>query len=239
MGYPTARRLSRRWDAECPDSSTWVPGLVEKNVDHAVSSFVGRHHHHPQALADRRRGQAAAAPGTQGRRQRRARTPGRRTSNRLHCTYDQIAGLRARAKRRRRDWQHQTTTGLARSYATIVVEDLRAADMTRSARGTIDQPGRGVRAKAGLNRAILDQGWGGLVELLTYKTAECGGRLVKVPAAFTSQTCAACGHVAAGNRPSQAAFSCVACGHRANADVNAACNILRAAGLAVHGRGAA
>jgi len=101
--------------------------------------------------------------------------------------------------------------------------------MTRSARGTIEQPGRNVRAKAGLNRSILAGGWGVFVARLQDKAP---GRVEKVNPAYTSQTCAACGLVDARNRESQA-FRCVGCGHRAHADVNAARNI--AAGRAVRG----
>ncbi|WP_405088385.1 RNA-guided endonuclease InsQ/TnpB family protein [Microbispora sp. NBC_01389] len=94
-------------------------------------------------------------------RQRRARTPGRPTSTRLARTYDRIARLRATAKRRAVDWQHQTTTTeLARTFGVVVVEDLTITNMVRSATGTIDQPGRNVRQKAGLNRAITGQAWG-------------------------------------------------------------------------------
>jgi putative transposase len=89
-----------------------------------------------------------------------------------------------------------------------------------------------MRQKAGLNRAILDQGWAEFRRQLEYKTAARGGAVVSVPAAYTSQRCRVCGHVSADNRPTQACFACVACGHTDNADLNAAKNIL-AAGLAV------
>jgi predicted RNA-binding Zn-ribbon protein involved in translation (DUF1610 family) len=88
-------------------------------------------------------------------------------------------------------------------------------------------------ACAGLNRAILDQGWSMFRTMLAYKLAERGGRLVEVPAAYTSQTCPVCGHVSAANRQNQADFVCVACGHAANADTNAAINILRRADSAL------
>jgi transposase len=109
--------------------------------------------------------------------------------------------------------------------------------MTRSARGTIAQPGRGVRAKAGLNRGILASGWGLLLTRLEQKAP---GRVEKVNPAYTSQTCNACQHIASESRKSQADFACVACGHQDNADVNAARNIAdrsTAAGLAVAARG--
>ena len=105
--------------------------------------------------------------------------------------------------------------------------------MTRSAKGTAEAPGRNVAAKAGLNREIGKSGWGLLVRRLEDKAP---GRVEKVPPAYTSQRCSACGHVHRSSRESQAAFRCMACGHQANADVNAARNIL-AAGLAATARG--
>ena len=104
-------------------------------------------------------------------------------------------------------------------------------NMTASAAGTADAPGCRVRQKAGLNRSILDQGWGEFGRHLEYKLPWRGGQLIKVPAAYTSQTCSACGHVHADNRRDEQ-FRCLACGHTDHADVNAAKNIL-AAGLAV------
>ena len=88
------------------------------------------------------------------------------------------------------------------------------------------------RARAGLNRSILANGWGELVRRLQDKAP---GRVERVNPAYTSQTCSVCGHCSPANRESQAVFRCVACGHQDNADVNAAKNIL-AAGLAVTGR---
>jgi putative transposase len=97
--------------------------------------------------------------------------------------------------------------------------------MSRSAAGTLDMPGRNVRAKVGLNRSILDQGWGGFVRQLEYKTQWRGGWLDTSQGAAAPQTCSACGHVHSENRPSQAVFHCRACGHKENADINAAKNI--------------
>jgi len=104
--------------------------------------------------------------------------------------------------------------------------------MTRSARGTVAEPGRNVRQKSGLNRGILTSAWGLLMRRLADKAP---GRVEKVCPAFTSQRCSACGHIAAGSRESQALFRCMACGYACNADVNAARNI--AAGHAVTARG--
>ncbi|TQN32580.1 putative transposase [Haloactinospora alba] len=164
-------------------------------------------------------------------RQRRHRTLGHPTSNRLRRTYDQIAGLRARAKRRALDWQHKTTTALAETFGVIGVEDLTITSMTASARGTVDAPGRNVRQKTGLNRSIAGEAWGRTVTLLEYKLADRGGHLVRVPAPGTSRRCSACGVTTSGNRDSQDRFACKApgCGHTDNADTNAACNVAHAA----------
>jgi putative transposase len=157
----------------------------------------------------------------------------RRGSRRRAQTKLAIARLRARETDRRRDWVEKTTTDLARRFDTIRVEDLDVRAMTRSARGTVECPGTNVAQKRGLNREISRQGWGLLVVRLKHKAT---GRLELVPAAYTSQRCSACGHVAPENRKSQAVFQCVACGAEpCNADVNAARNI--AAGRAVTARG--
>ena len=158
----------------------------------------------------------------------------------------QLARLYARARRRRHDAIHKLTTALAKNHGLIVVEDLSVGAMSRSARGTVEAPGHNVRAKAGLNREILERAWGELRRQLAYKCAERGGRLVAVPAAYSSQQCSACGQVAAANRPSQSAFRCIGCGHAQHADVNAAkvirqrgIELAAAAGRAVDACGAA
>lgn len=157
----------------------------------------------------------------------------RNGSNRRAKTKAAIARLKAREADRRKDWVEQTSTRLAREFDVIRVEDLRIVQMTRSAKGTVHSPGKRVRQKAGLNRGILTNGWGQLVQRLEHKAA---GRVEKIPAAYTSQTCSRCGTRDAGARESQAVFRCRSCGHTANADVNAAVNI--AAGRAVNARGA-
>lgn len=143
-----------------------------------------------------------------------------------------LGRLHRRIAAQRSDWLHQLSTRLANEHAVIAVENLQVKAMTASARGTIEAPGRNVKAKAGLNKSILDAAWGEFRRQLAYKLQWRGGQLVLVPPAHTSQRCSCCGHVAAENRRSQAVFQCVACGHAENADVNAAKNIL-AAGRAV------
>jgi putative transposase len=156
----------------------------------------------------------------------------KRGSNRRADVKACIARLKAREAQRRKDWAEKLSTGLARRFDVIRVEDLNIKGMTRSARGTAEAPGRNVAAKAGLNREISKSGWGLLVSRLEEKAP---GRVERIPPAYTSQCCSACGHVAAESRESQALFRCVACGYACNADVNAARNI--AAGHAVKARG--
>ena len=156
----------------------------------------------------------------------------KRGSNRRTQVKHAIARLRGQEADARRDWAEKLSTDLARRFDVIRVEDLRITNMTRSAKGTVTEPGCNVRAKAGLNREILISGWGILIRRLEDKAP---GRVQKVNPAFTSQRCSECGHVAGENRKSQAVFACTACRYTCNADVNAARNI--AAGHAVTARG--
>ncbi len=183
-------------------------------------------------------GELLHAPGLSARERTRLRRMQRklaranRGSNRRGRVKHAIARLRARESDRRKDWAEKTSTDLARRFDVIRVEDLQIKNMTRSARGTRENPGRNVGQKAGLNRGILRSGWGLLVRRLEDKAP---GRVEKVRPAFTSQRCSACGHVDRDSRESQAVFRCTACGFACHADVNAAINI--AAGHAVTARG--
>ncbi len=184
-------------------------------------------------------GELLTVPGLRPTERRRLRLLERRLarakpgSNRRRRVKLAVARLRAREADRRRDWTEKTSTDLARRFDLICVEDLDVRAMTRTARGTVQRPGRGVRQKKGLNRGILASGWGRLVDRLEDKAP---GRVQQVAAAYTSQTCNACGHIALESRESQPSFRCVACGHQAHADVNAAQNIA-AAGQVVAARG--
>jgi putative transposase len=140
----------------------------------------------------------------------------------------------ARAKEReanaRRDWLHKKSREIVNAYDLIALEKLRMRSMTRSAKGTVDAPGTNVRAKAGLNRALLDAGFGILETLIREKAAHAARTVIGVDPTFTSQTCAECAHVAKASREGPH-FVCVRCGHRADADVNAARVILLRAEL--------
>ena len=132
----------------------------------------------------------------------------------------------------RRDMLHKASTTISKNHAVVVLEDLRVLNMTASASGTARDPGRNVRAKSGLNRRILDQGWGEFRRQLTYKLRWGGGSLWLVDPRDTSRMCSRCGQVDEANRPTQASFRCVVCDYTANADSNAAVNVLGRAGLA-------
>ena len=106
------------------------------------------------------------------------------------------------------------------------MEELQIRNMSASAKGTVEKPGRMVKAKSGLNKSILDQGWYEFRRQLDYKLSWRGGMLVEVNPRHTSQRCSCCGHTAKENRVSQDVFRCQACGHEENADINAAKNIL-------------
>ena len=126
----------------------------------------------------------------------------------------------------RKDFLHKSTTTISKNHAMVVVEQLQVVNMSKSATGTMEAPGVNVRAKAGLNKSILDQGWSEFRRQLEYKMTWAGGMLLAVPAYNTSRTCPCCGHVAKENRKTQARFACVACGYENHADVVAAINIL-------------
>lgn len=137
-----------------------------------------------------------------------------------------IARIHQRIRDVRRDYQHKATTEISNNHAMVAVEDLRVASMSKSARGTVAQPGRNVRQKTGLNRSILDQGWYEIRRQLEYKMAWTGGLFLTVSPRHTSQTCPACLYKSADNRKTQASFLCTHCGYAENADVVGAINVL-------------
>ena len=159
---------------------------------------------------------------------RRKASRRKRNSKRQSIAKAHVARLAARQARIRKDWAHRATTAIARQYGTVVVEKLRTKNMTASASGTIDAPGKNVAQKRGLNRAILNVGWHQIEAMLAYKA----GRLIRVNPAYTSQTCQSCGTVDSKSRKNQSAFCCTACGFADNADRNAAVAILNRGNIA-------
>lgn len=230
----TVRREGRRWwvTVFCVDvpARPLPPTGRSIGLDVGVASLVatsdGRHVENPRH-GRRSAGRLAAA--------QRALARAKRGSRRRRRVVERVAACHRKVRDQRRDLAHQLSRRLVNTYDLIVHEDLRITYLTRrpasrsGADGT-NLPNR-ASAKAGLNRSILDAGWGQLLRLIAYKAEEAGRTVIAVDAHHTSQTCGACGHVAAGNRRTQAAFRCLACGHQAHADTNAAVNILRA-GLA-------
>ncbi|CAM3842481.1 RNA-guided endonuclease InsQ/TnpB family protein [Bordetella tumulicola] len=126
----------------------------------------------------------------------------------------------------RKDFLHKTTTAISQNHALVCIEDLQVRNMSRSSKGNRERHGMRVKQKSGLNRAILDQGWGEFRRQLDYKVAWNGGMLLAVPPHNTSRTCPCCGHVSKGNRQTQAKFLCVDCGYENHADVVGAINVL-------------
>jgi putative transposase len=200
-------------------------------IDMGVVSFLttsdGDQVPNPRPLA------AAAARLAAAQRSLARKKPG--SSRRCKATH-QVATLHAKVKRTRLDHAHKLALSLIRDHDLIVHEALQVANMTRRPKPRPAADGtwqlNGAAAKSGLNKSILDAGWGVFLGVLRAKAESAGRVIVEVSPRHTSQMCSRCGHVAAGNRVTQAWFRCLACGHRSHADLNAAQNILRA-GLAL------
>ena len=150
-----------------------------------------------------------------------------------------VQKLHTRITNVRRDFLHKTSTTISQSHAIVCIEDLQVRNMSKSAAGSSEAPGRNVKAKSGLNKSILDQGWFEFRRQLEYKQAWRGGEVLAVPPKNTSRTCPCCGHVSAESRQTQARFTCVACGFEDSADLVGAITILAAghAVLACGGKG--
>ena len=162
------------------------------------------------------------------RKAQQAMSRKKKFSNNWKKARSRVQELHVRIANARRDYLHKTSTTISNNHAMVVVEDLQVSSMSRSAAGSVEQPGRNVRAKSGLNRSILDQGWAEFRRQLEYKMLWVGGLLLAVPPQNTSSTCPRCGHVSKENRKSQAVFACVECGFNQNADLVGAINVLRA-----------
>jgi putative transposase len=203
---------------------------IDMGITHTVTDSNGNHLDMPTLLS----------PGESQRKVRLQRQLSRQVkgSNRYERTRKSRSKITQRESVRRKDWIEKTTTQLVRDHDVLVIENLKVANMVRSAKGTVESPGKNVAQKRGLNRSIHNQGWSQFRRRLEDKASAATSLtlVVPVPPAYTSQRCSECGHTEKKNRKNQASFSCVSCSFTANADVNAARNIL-AAGLAVAGRG--
>ncbi|MEO3875363.1 transposase [Nonomuraea sp. B12E4] len=229
------KREGARWFvvlscADVPAVTLPATGTVA-GIDMGVASLVttsdGEHLVNPRHLAvtaDR----LAAAQRDLARK--------KRGGKRRRKAVARVAALHAKVRRQRLDGAHKAALALVRDHDVIVHEALKVTNMTKRAIPRPDGNGgylpNGAAAKSGLNRSILDAGWGVFLTILSHKVESAGRELIAVDPADTSRTCAACGHCARENRVTQAAFRCTGCGHTAYADVNAAVNILRA-GLAL------
>jgi putative transposase len=162
------------------------------------------------------------------RRGQRAMRRKTKFSNNWKKAQARIQRIHARIGNARRDYLHKATTTISQNHAMVCIEDLQVRNMSKSAKGSAEQPGKQVRAKSGLNKSILDQGWFEFRRQLDYKLAWNGGWLIAVPPQNTSRTCPYCGHVSKDNRQTQARFECVGCGFEEHADVVGAINVLRA-----------
>lgn len=242
-------RDCRRWPAELPvatyriqrEPSGWYLLLVgdvaprrvrstslavglDAGVTHTLTTSTGKHIDGPAALAAGLRKLKRLQQ--QMARQTKGGANWRKTTSK-------IAQLHEKIRRTRKLFAHKTTTYLLRTYDTIVIEDLKLANMVRRPAPKPAGDGSGAflpnnaAAKGGLNRAILDSGLGQVFTMLESKAADLGRTVERVNPAHTSQACPACGTIDAASRISQALFRCSSCGHTMNADHNAAINILR------------
>lgn len=209
---------------------------IDMGVEHFATTSDGEH------FANPRHAQRAADELAEAQREldtfpKRVRKSMRTKKHRN--TVRKVGKLHSKIRRQRLDHHHKTALALVRAHDVIAHEDLNIAGMTRAPQakpvgdGTYEP--NGAAAKAGLNRSILDAGWGQFLGILADKAESAGRHVAPVDARNTSRTCTECGHVAKENRVSQAEFVCGSCGFAANADVNAALNIATRAGLVLSG----
>ena len=208
------------------------PASGEVGVDRGIAHFAALSN---DAFVDRSPAMLKRLEALEARRARYQRAMSRkqgpvkgkrRASNNWKKSLRKTQRISAKIAHIRQDFLHKESRKLVNDNGFIVFEDLNIKGMTTSASGTLEAPGKRVAQKRGLNRSILEQGWGAFARMVEYKNAWNGGITLYIPPQYTSQTCAACGHVDRENRKSQADFHCIQCGHQDNADVNAAKNIL-------------
>lgn len=156
----------------------------------------------------------------------------KKKSNNWKIQKNKIGKIHRKIRNGRNDFLHKASTAISKNHAVVFVEDLRIFNMSVSAKGTIDEPGKNVKAKSGLNRSILDQAWGLFRSQLEYKLSWFGGKLWCVDPKYSSQKCPNCKTIDTENRKSQSEFVCRSCSYENHADLVGAMNIL-AAGLAV------
>jgi putative transposase len=149
---------------------------------------------------------------------------GKKSARRLAATHQRVRNLR-------RDFQHKTTSEIVRKSHATVIEDLSVKGMTASARGTEDVPGKRVKQKSGLNRAILDVGFYEIRRQIEYKNARVGKPTIVAERWFpSSKTCSGCGHLHRGLKLHHRVWTCPSCGQVNDRDFNASMNLERLAG---------
>jgi putative transposase len=129
-------------------------------------------------------------------------------SNRWRRSKSKITKLHIRIADIRIDYLHKISSQLSKNHAIVILEDLKVANMSSSAKETLENPGTNVKQKSELNRAILDQGWGEFIRQLGYKLTWNGGQLIQVNPRNTSRKCPKCNYISAENRKTQATFCC-------------------------------
>ncbi|NGO46997.1 RNA-guided endonuclease InsQ/TnpB family protein [Streptomyces ureilyticus] len=238
----TIKREGTRWYVvlscdEVPAEPLPATGQVvgiDLGVTHFLTTSTGEHIANPRFLQEAAEELAAA--------QRHLATFPKRTKRRTkahRAAARKVAKIHARIRRQRLDHAHKTALTLVRDYDVIAHERLNTAGMTKAPAPKPDPEQPGVflpnqrAAKAGLNRSILDAGWGVFLAILTNKAESAGRTVVAVDPRNTSRTCPSCGHTAKENRLTQAKFQCTTCGFAANADHVGALNVLNRAGLAL------
>ena len=159
-------------------------------------------------------------------RYQRAMSRKQKFSNNWKKAKARFQKLHARIANVRKDTLHKASHAISKNHAMVCIEDLQIRNMSKSAAGDGQHPGKNVSAKSGLNKSTLDQGWGEFRRQLGYKLLWNGGYLIAVPPQNTSRTCPVCGHVSKDNRQTQAQFHCKLCGYENHADVVGAINIL-------------
>lgn len=205
---------------------------IDMGVNHFLTTSEGAHVANPrhgkrnaEALAEAQRALKAFP-----RRTRENRSAKHRRS------VEKVAKLHRKVRRQRTDHAHKTALAMVRDYDRIGHERLSIANMVRAPKPKPDpeQPGaflpNGAASKAGLNRSILDAGWGVFLGILAHKAESAGRGLIPVDPRNTSRTCPECGHVDGENRDGEK-FQCIACGHIDHADRVGAWNVALRAGL--------
>ncbi|WP_328474779.1 transposase [Actinoplanes sp. NBC_00393] len=205
-----------------------VPALTlpqtgsKAGIDMGVVSFLttsdGRHEPNPR-FVQTMAGELAAAQQALSRKTRGSHNRAKARAK--------VAAIHTKIRRQRADFHHKSALTLVRAHDVIAHEKLRIDNMTRSASGTVTEPGTNVAQKSGLNKSILDAGWAAFLRILTAKAESAGRTTIAVDAAHTSQTCPECGHAAKQNRRTQAEFACQGCGYTDHADIVGAINVLR------------